>query len=54
MAENEEIARLREALTFYANPQNWQLVAFVEPPTSAIKADGGKRARAALEMTPSR
>lgn len=38
-----------DALNFYADERSWQLVTFCEPPTSAIKADGGRRAREALK-----
>lgn len=47
-----EVARLREALAFYARPQSWRSSGVYmsgQSQPSAAELDGGKRARAALE-----
>lgn len=51
-AWQRKVLRLEAALRFYSDERNWQMVGFVEPPTSAIKADGGKKAREALAPKP--
>lgn len=43
---NEEIARLREALEFYADPGSWSPYMLIGP-----NGDYGKTARQALEIT---
>jgi hypothetical protein len=51
-----ENAKLREALAWYADRENWRTPMQVgmdfggDPPTSNVCADEGERARAALEM----
>jgi hypothetical protein len=40
--------RMVETLQFYADPTHYVISGIVEPPTSPIKADGGRRAREAL------
>lgn len=50
-AKNEELARMREALAFYAQRRNWRAAGVYmcgHAPDSACAKDGGIRARAAL------
>ena len=47
-----QIAEMREALEWYANPVLPYAVTQINEPRSAVHADGGRRARAALASAP--